>query len=103
LHKGQPQTFMSSLPALLRLQSNAAMLRPLFGCAGQPRLHSVPADRVSQTPSLQWSVCPFDLLDSPHLQAVRNLDRLSRIAPLSPWPRGFAAWAVAGLLTIRGE
>lgn len=98
LHQGQPQTFGSALPTLLRLRKRGAMLRQVFGCRGQPALHAVPA---SDVPDLDWSHCPLDLVDGPHMRAVVQLDRLAQVSPLAGWPRTFTAWATGGVLELR--
>jgi len=56
---------------------------------------------VRDIPDLDWSHCPFDLVDSPFMVAVRGLDRLAKIAPLTGWPDRFAPWAVVGLMYLR--
>lgn len=98
LHQGQPQTFASALPTLLRLRRQESMLRQVLGCRGQPALHAVPA---SDVPALDWSHCPLDLADGPHMRAVVQLDRLAQVSPLTGWPRAFTAWSAAGVLELR--
>ena len=100
LHVGQPQTFRSALPTLLRVARRGTMLRAVLGCRGQPALHPVPA---SDVPDLDWSHCPLDLADGPHMRAVVAFDRLARVAPLAGWPRDYAAWAAAGVLALRED
>jgi len=93
-------TFSSALPILLRLNRKAKMLRTILGCSGKPAMHPVP-DSCSETPDLDWSHCPLDLLASPYLSAAHHLNRLADVAPLDGWPTKYAAWAVAGVLTLR--
>lgn len=100
MHRGEPQTFVSALPALIRLAKDPGKHRVMLGCHGQGHLHEVPA-QAREVASLDWSHCPIDLLDSPHFRAVRQLDRLARVSPLTGWPSDYAAWAVAGVLAIR--
>lgn len=92
-------TVATALPVLLKLQRKRRTLRVVLGCAHQPRYHK-PA--VADVPDLDWSHCPLDLLDDPHIGAAQHLSRMADIAPLSGWPTGYAAWVVAGLMAIRG-
>lgn len=100
MHQGHPMTVATALPTLLRLAKKQRTLRIVLGCQGQPRLHK---PRDSDVPDLQWSVCPLDLLDDPHIQAVQHLSALAEVAPLQRWPIGYAAWAVSGLVALRGQ
>jgi len=92
--------FSAALPILLRIARKGAVLKHVLGCAGQPALHELPKT-VKDTPDLDWSHCPLDLLDTPYLVAIQNLDRLAAVAPLAGWPTAYAAWAVSGVLTLR--
>ena len=96
-------TATAALPILLRLERKRSMLRSVLGCRGAPHLHPVPRDVAADTPDLDWSHCPLDLVADPAIAAVLHLARLAEIAPLSGWPMGYAAWAVAGVLTVRGQ
>jgi len=100
LHQGVPQTFVSSLPTLIRLSRKANSLRKVLGCRAAPALHQ-PGGSVADIPDLDWSHCPIDLIDSPQMVAVRNLSRLANISPLAGWPDKFAPWVVAGLMLLR--
>jgi len=93
-------TFSSALPILLRIARKGTVLKHVLGCAGQPALHDLPKT-VRETPDLDWSHCPLDLLDTPYLVAVQHLSRLAEVSPLSGWPTAYAAWAVSGVLTLR--
>lgn len=99
-HRGQHQTFTSALPTLLKLATKAGTYRNLLGCHGQPAFHAVP-DAAREVDVLDWSVCPLDLLASPFMVAVHQLDRMAKVAPLAGWPDRYAPWAVAGLMTLR--
>ena len=99
-HQGVPQTFVSSLPTLIRLSRKATSLRMVLGCRHGKHLHK-PGGNVADVPDLDWSHCPIDLLDSPQMMAVRNLSRLANISPLAGWPDKFAPWVVAGLMLLR--
>lgn len=77
------------------------MLRNMLGCRSGARLHA-PASSVAEIPDLQWSHCPYDLLASPHIQAIRGLARLAAVSPLAGWPDRYAAWAVHGVMTLQG-
>jgi len=95
---------ITALPTLLRVTSGddekRAMLRRLLGCRNGERLHA-PGPGVAEIPDLQWSHCPFDLLNDPHVRAVRSLARLASVSPLAGWPDRYAAWAVHGLIALR--
>ncbi len=99
-HRGCKQTFVSALPTLLRLAKAPGKVRHILGCQGQGHLHPVP-DGAREVADLDWNVCPLDLLAAPQFGAVFALDRLAKIAPLDNWPRGYSAWAVAGLMAVR--
>jgi hypothetical protein len=99
-HRGQHQTFTSALPTLLKLARAPGKARMLLGCQGRAALHLVPA-QAREIADLDWSVCPLDLLGSPHYQAVVQMDRMAKVAPLAGWPDRYAAWAVAGLMALR--
>ncbi len=90
---------ISALPILLKLATKADIHRPLLGCNRLPRFH--PVDGMGETPSLDWSVCPLDVLTMPEFGHIFKLDKLATIAPLSGWPDRYAPWAVEGLLTLR--
>lgn len=101
LHRGQRITFQAALPIILRVGKSAKMLRAAFGCRGKGPGHPMPE---SDVPDHQWSVCPLcTLMDGPQMRQVITLDRLAKVAPLAGWPDRYAAWLVAGLLTIRAE
>ena len=92
-------TVSSALPTLLRVtRGDQAMMRFALGCRGAPTLH---APSKTDIPDLQWSHCPYDLLGSPHIAAIRTLSRLATVSPLSGWPDKYAAWAVSGVMTLR--
>lgn len=92
-------TVATALPILLKLARKQRTLRAVLCCRGQPRFHQPPDTDV---PDLQWSHCPLDLLEDPHVQACLHLSRMADVAPLSGWPARYAAWAVAGLMAIKG-
>ncbi len=92
---------VSALPTLLSLAPKAGLHRAVLGCAHRPRWHA--CEGMEEQPSLDWSVCPLDLLGHPLVQRVLDLDRLARVAPLSGWPDRYAAWAVNGLLLLRQQ
>ena len=100
-HRGEPQTFLSALPKLIKLSQSPGKARVMLGCNGQPHLHP-PSEAARDVASLDWSHCPLDLLAAPHFVACRQLDRLATISPLSGWPGDYAAWTVAGVLALRG-
>jgi hypothetical protein len=78
------------------------MLRASLGCRGRPALHPLPS-HARDVPDLDWSVCPLDLLDGPHLRATLDVARLARVSPLAGWPRGWSAWLVGALpLVVEG-
>jgi hypothetical protein len=99
MHQGHPMTVATALPILIKLARKRHTLRAVLGCRDQPRYHK-PA--VQDVPDLDWSHCPLDLMDDPHITAVHHLARCAAVAPLSGWPAGYAAWAVAGLMAIDG-
>lgn len=101
-HGGNPQTFTSALPTLIKLATSdkQSMLRQVCGCRGAPLLHP-PAPAARDIALLDWSHCPFDLLHSPFWSAVRRLDELASVAPLAGWPDRYAAWAVTGTIELR--
>lgn len=99
-HRGIAQTFVTALPALLRLESRRAMLSAIVGCRGQQKLHTV-SDQAREVPELDWSVCPFDLLASPHMRACETIDRLARVSAVAGWPDKFPAWLVHGVMMLR--
>ena len=90
---------ISALPILIKLARKADLHRNILGCAHKPRWHGVTG--MDEHPSLDWSVCPLDLLGHPMVSAIFHLDALAKVAPLSGWPNDFAAWAVSGLMTLR--
>lgn len=92
-------TIVTALPSLLKLAVKPALHRAVLGCAHKAPFH--PCTGMTEHPSLDWSVCPLDLLGHPRLQAVFNLDALARVSPLAGWPDRYVAWAVAGLMTLR--
>lgn len=96
-HRGEPQTFASALPTLMRLQraKSPAAHRAICGCHGQPRFHE-PAAPAREIADLDWSVCPLDLLDSPFSRQVAALHGLARRG-VQPHQE-LVAWAVIGLL-----
>lgn len=96
---GQPQNVVTALPTLIRLARKAKQIRSYLGCTGA-FLHQVPED-AREIDELNWSVCPLCLLASPFCQAILELDRLARIAPLAGWPDRYAYWAVRGLTILR--
>ena len=91
-------TVATALPTLLKLQRKRATIAMVLGCRGKPRFHK-PA--VEDVPDLDWSHCPLDLLNDPHIAAVLSLSRMADVSPLSGWPSRYAAWAVAGLMAVR--
>lgn len=95
-HGGQPQSLLDAVPKLLRLQGRAGILRSVLNCNG--KTHAMPDTDV---PELAWSHCPLCLWESPQVQSLRNLARLSEVAPLSGWPDRFAVWAVHGVVLLR--
>lgn len=99
-HRGQSQTFASSLPTLLRLGATPGKISGILGCRHLPPLHA-PAESSHDIADLDWSHCPLDLLGSPFFAAVVQLDRLAKISPLAGWPDRYAAWAVLGLMALR--
>lgn len=100
MHHGQHQTFVSAFPTLLRLARDPGKSRGVLGCHGAPHLHEVP-EQARELADLDWSVCPFDLLECPFYAGVAMLDRLAKVAPLAGWPDRYAAWAVSGLMMLR--
>lgn len=99
-HCGQPQTFASSLPTLLRLSRAPGKVAGILGCQCGDRLHAVP-DHAREIRDLDWSHCPLDLIGSPYFKAVETLARLAKTAPLQGWPDRYAAWAVYGTMALR--
>lgn len=92
-------SFSDALPILLRVRAKAKTLRGILGCRNGEHLHPVPAQEL---PMLQWSCCPLDLVDSdPRIRALRALEAMGQVSPLSGWPHRYAAWAVQGLMTLR--
>jgi len=96
--------FTTSLPTLLRVTRGTpdelGMKRRLLGCKRGEHLHA-PSSAVKAIPDLQWSHCPVDLLDSPHMRAVDMLSKLAAVSPLAGWPDRYAAWAVHGVMVLR--
>lgn len=102
-HQGRRVTLITALPTLLRITSDPSkrnMTRRLLGCRGAERYHA-PAAGVSEIPDLQWSHCPFDLVESPLVLAALSLYELAQVSPLHGWPDRYAAWAVHGVMSIR--
>jgi hypothetical protein len=101
-HHGERQTVTSALPTLIRLSKNPGKVRGILGCGRHGgALHAVP-DPAREVADLDWSVCPLELLAHlPHLNAIRQLDKMAGVAPLAGWPDRYAAWAVVGLLAQR--
>ena len=89
-------TFASAVPHLLRLKRHKTpdMLRRLCGCPRDHTAHPV-SPAAADVTDLQWSVCPWWLLDLPHFRVV---DRMRALAGQGiPPKRELAAWVVYGL------
>jgi len=99
-HRGQPALFAPSLSTLLTLAKKRGTYRYILGCAGAPRFHA-PPPQARETPILDWSVCPLDLLDSPFARLSWTLSEVAKVSPLAGWPDRFAPWAVVGLMAQR--
>ena len=90
-------TFASAVPHLLRLKRHKTpdMLRRLCGCPRDHVAHPV-SPAAADVTDLQWSVCPWWLLDLPHFRVI---DTMGRLAKQGIQPRGeLAAWVVYGLM-----
>lgn len=90
-------TFASAVPHLLRLKRHKTpdMLRRLCGCPRDHVAHPV-SPAAADVADLQWSVCPWWLLDLPHFRVI---DTMGRLAKQGIQPRGeLAAWVVYGLM-----
>ena len=86
----------TAIPILLKLTRKGSAAAMLLGCRGVP--HAVP-DSARDVPDLDWSTCPICLARTV-LQPLREVVRLSRVAPLSGWPDRYAVWALSGILQI---
>lgn len=84
---------------LTRLQADKAQatMRALCGCVMPHAAHPVP-EAARELELLDWSVCPFWLLD--HVPHRRIVATLRKLAAIGIQPRGeLAAWAVIALTT----
>lgn len=97
-------TISAALPILARLGRKEGMLRQVLGCRGQPHMHPVDPGVSVETPDLDWSHCPLDLLRGSHMMAIRELRNLATPStPLVGWPVAFKPWAVVGVMLTRGD
>ena len=71
----------------------------MCGCPRDHGPHPVP-EQAREIADLDWSVCPFWLLDLPHLDVVETMARLAKQG--IPPRQELAAWVVYGLVA-RGE
>lgn len=99
-HSDIPQTVVSALPTLHNVASRRSTLYKAVGCQFGKRLHPV-LEGARDVPSLDWSHCPFDLLELPPFQRLQRLNALAKVAPLADWPDRYAPWVVEGIITMR--
>jgi hypothetical protein len=89
-------TFAAAFPILQKLTADKGQrtLRLMCGC-DSPHVPHEPSPQAREIELLDWSICPWVLLDGQHWRAI---DALRRLAKLGIQPRGeLAPWAVVAL------
>jgi hypothetical protein len=93
--------FIAALPTLLKIAKRGRReMRQVLQCSRHPSLHPSPPG-ARAVAILNWSVCPLDIIEAGHLQALQRLQRVAAVAPIAPWPGAFAAWVVEGLAMLQ--